>query len=101
MENLEKELEDKLRVMLARHGGLCLTWVCPGWVGVPDRIIILPGGVVIFAELKRSKTSKASAMQKWWARRLKGLGFLHLWVKSPGDIDALERAIAARPTVED
>ena len=98
---LEKELEGKLQTMLARHGGLCLKWVCPGWTGVPDRILLLPGGVVMFAELKRSKTAKVAPMQKWWARRLRGLGFTHLWVKSQEDIDALERSIAGRmPEVE-
>lgn len=95
MATLEKEIEEKLRVMVTRHGGLCLKWVCPGWAGVPDRIILLPGGVVMFVELKRPKGSKASPMQVWWARRLRGLGFFHRWVKSLEDVASLEGQILA------
>ncbi len=75
MTTLEKEIEKKLRTMVESHGGLCLKWVCPGWLGVPDRIILLPGGRVLFAETKRPKGGKLSAMQKWWLSRLKRLGF--------------------------
>ncbi len=87
---LEKEIERKLKDMIERHGGLCLKWTCPGWLGVPDRICLLPGGTVIFVELKRPEGGKRSAMQKWWARTLSKLGFLHLWVKDPEDIRAME-----------
>ena len=90
MEVLEKEIEQKLKKMIERHGGLCLKWVCPGWTGVPDRICILPGGRVIFVELKRPKGGVRSKMQIWWAKKLSALGFLHLWVKEPGDVAAME-----------
>ena len=53
MTKLEKEIEKKLIAMVKRHGGLCLKWVCPGWSGVPDRIILLPGARVYFIETKR------------------------------------------------
>lgn len=73
---LEKEIEQKLkRVVEERLGGLCLKWVCPGWSGVPDRILLFPGGRVYFVELKRPKGGKVGALQKWWQRRLGGLGF--------------------------
>ena len=55
MTPLEKEIEAKLVDVVKRHGGMCLKWVCPGWAGVPDRIVLLPGGKVIFVELKRPK----------------------------------------------
>ena len=91
MTQLEKDIEQKLRKMIERHGGLCLKWVCPGWLGVPDRICLLPGGAVIFVELKRPDgKGKLGAMQKWWAKRLSDLGFMHLWVKDEGDLHALE-----------
>lgn len=87
---LEKEVEQKLKRMIERHGGLCLKWVCPGWLGVPDRICLLPGGLVVFVETKRPVGGKRGEMQKWWARKLSELGFLHLWVKCPEDITAIE-----------
>jgi hypothetical protein len=76
---LEKEIEQKLIKMVKCHGGLCLKWVCPGWLGVPDRIVLLPRGRVTFVELKRPKGGKLSSMQKWWAKKLIDLGFSH-WV---------------------
>ena len=75
MTKLEKEIEAKLKDVVAAQGGLCLKWVCPGWAGVPDRIILLPGGYVIFAEVKRPKGGTLSELQKFWARKLKSLGF--------------------------
>lgn len=34
-------------------GGRAFKWVSPGCLGVPDRICILPGGRIIFIEVKR------------------------------------------------
>ena len=80
MTQLEKEIEAKLTAMVKRHGGLCLKWVCPGWAGVPDRIILLPGGKVIFAELKRPKGGVISSRQRWWKNKLTLLGFQHCYL---------------------
>ena len=49
--NIEQML--KRRVEEAVPGSRCLKFVSPGYTGVPDRIILLPGGAVVFAELKR------------------------------------------------
>ena len=49
---LERDIEQKLRVGVKRLGGLCLKFVSPGFIGVPDRIILLPGAVMAFVELK-------------------------------------------------
>lgn len=93
MTTLEKEIEEKLVKMVKRHGGLCLKWVCPGWSGVPDRIILLPGGRVIFAETKRPKGGKLSKLQKWWRQRLYALGFCSALVWTERDIIELQDAI--------
>lgn len=96
MTPLEKDIEKALGRMVGRHGGLCLKWVCPGWSGVPDRIILLPGGLVMFVELKRPKGGEIGRLQKWWGDRLRSLGFIHLFVKSHEDVKALESSIVAR-----
>lgn len=49
--NIEQML--KRRVEEAVPGARCLKFVSPGYTGVPDRIIFLPGGAVVFAELKK------------------------------------------------
>lgn len=90
MTKLEKEVEKALVDMIRRHGGLCLKWTCPGWSGVPDRIILLPGAQVIFVELKRPKGGKVAPLQEWWAKQLTKLDFRHVFVRNQADITALE-----------
>ena len=89
----EREIETKLTTLVTRYGGQCLKWVCPGWTGVPDRIILLPGGSIIFVELKRPKGGRESPMQKWWRRRLLDLGFDHWIVRNYDDLGDIDRYI--------
>lgn len=90
MNKLEKDIEQKLRKMVESHGGQCLKWVCPGWSGVPDRIILLPGGSVMFVETKRPKGGKLSEMQKWWHKRLRALDFWVFTVWDDTDVLTME-----------
>ena len=86
MTELEKEIEAKLVENVKRYGGLCLKWVCPGWSGVPDRIVLLPGGRVRFVELKRPTGGVVSPRQKWWRRKLTALGFDHYLIYNEEDL---------------
>lgn len=98
MTQLEKEIEDKLIALAKRYGGKCLKWVCPGWSGVPDRILLLPGGRVIFVETKRPKGGVVAKRQEWWQRELRLLGFDAYVVKNHFELHALEQIIKARET---
>lgn len=72
----EKTVEAALRKAVEDEGGLCLKWVCPGHTGVPDRMILFPGGVIAFVELKRPGAKvKTGGLQEWWRKKLAGLGF--------------------------
>ena len=93
MLTLEKEVERALVRLVRQHGGLCLKWVCPGWSGVPDRIIILSGGHIIFAEVKQSKGGRYSPMQCYWADRLRKMGFRWVGIRSESDIRMIEQYI--------
>ena len=93
MTKLEKEIERKLTAMVKRHGGRCLKWVCPGWSGVPDRIILLPGGRVYFVETKRPHGGRLSALQIRWKKWLRALGFLSCVAWTEEDVAELEVAI--------
>lgn len=86
MTELEKDIETKLRKLVEGYGGRCLKWVCPGWVGVPDRLILLPGGRIIFVETKRPKGGRLSAMQIKWRDWLTGLGFQYMQVWDKADL---------------
>ena len=91
MSRLEKEIEAKLRKAVEAAGGKCLKWVCPGWSGVPDRIGLLPGGRIVFVELKRPKGGVVSDLQKWWAKELRGLGFEVWFIKNEEELQAFKR----------
>lgn len=93
MAKLETEIETKLRQMVERHGGKCLKWVCPGWRGVPDRIILLPGGRIIFVETKRPKGGRIDPLQRKWREWLIALGFSHYFVHDEALIASLELVI--------
>lgn len=93
MATLEKEIERVLIDMVKRHGGMCLKWVCPGWIGVPDRICLLPGGRIFFVETKRPSGGSRGEMQKKWAQWLRRLGFAHLWIHTREEIADFERLI--------
>ena len=93
MTPLEKEIEEKLRKMVERHGGRCLKWTCPGWAGVPDRICLLPGGRIYFVETKRPRGGVLSARQKWWRRELQRLGFWYAVAWTVENIETLETII--------
>lgn len=84
---LEKEIEGRLVNAVRNRGGLCLKWVCPGWSGVPDRIILMPGGRIFFAELKRPRGGRVSTRQLWWQNKLERLGFYHCFIWSHDDVD--------------
>ena len=93
MTQLEKEVESLLRRKIEARGGMCLKWVCPGWAGVPDRICLLPGAKVFFVETKRPSWGKTSARQKWWADKIKSLGFEHYFIHNATDVRVLEKLL--------
>lgn len=87
MTTLERDIEQKLRRLVEKRGGWCLKWVCPGWSGVPDRIVLLPGGRVIFVETKRPKGGRLSKMQEKWRDWLTELGFRYWQIWDPDDLE--------------
>lgn len=97
MTQLEKELEKKLVDAIKAAGGLCLKWISPGTTGLPDRIIMLPGARVAFAELKRPKGSKVGPLQKYWQRILTRLGFRHYYIFTEAELRATLIDLEAAP----
>lgn len=48
----ESQLERLLKREVERYGGKAMKFVSPGLSGVPDRLVLLPGGRAVFAEMK-------------------------------------------------
>ncbi|MGN8636613.1 VRR-NUC domain-containing protein [Eubacterium pyruvativorans] len=69
----EREIEKLLVRYVKFLGGRAYKFVSPGNAGVPDRIVILPGGRVDFVELK-TDTGQLSRIQQAQINRLRSLG---------------------------
>ena len=50
---LERDIEAYLRKEVLKLGGKAYKFKSPGTKGVPDRLVILPGGISFFIETKR------------------------------------------------
>ncbi len=71
----EKIVEAVLVRAARKRGGLALKFVSPGMDGVPDRIVLLPGGRIGFVELK-APGGKMRPLQEKRKSQLRWLGFL-------------------------
>lgn len=72
MPALESQLETWFRVSVHRAGGYTFK-LAPTEAGVPDRLVVWPGGRIYLVELKRTG-AKLSAIQSLWHNRIKALG---------------------------
>jgi len=70
----EKILERKLSWEVERLGGWSLKLLSTHITGLPDRICLLPGGKIFFAEIKTTK-KKPKKIQIWVHNKIQALGF--------------------------
>ena len=70
----ERIIESKLTRATKAMGGLALKFVSPGYDGVPDRIVLFPGGRIAFVEVK-APGEKPRPLQLSRHRLLRRLGF--------------------------
>jgi hypothetical protein len=80
----ESTIEKYLVVQVKTYGGYCIK--LGGYVGIPDRMVLLPNGIVIFIELK-TPIGNLSPLQKRWKQILEKLGFTHLVLRDKNSID--------------
>ena len=70
----EKIIEQKLVKAVKDMGGIAPKFTSPGFDGMPDRIVLLPGGHMAFVEVK-APGEKPRPLQLARHRLLRGLGF--------------------------
>ena len=86
----ESQIERRLVEGVKRLGGMCLKFVSPGTLGVPDRIIITAKGRVIFVELK-TETGRLTKIQRYVIGEMQKRGADARVVKG---IDAVKELLA-------
>ncbi len=70
----EKEIEKKLILAVKQAGGIAPKFTSPGFDGMPDRIVLLPGGRMAFVEVK-AMGCKPRPLQMARHGMLRRLGF--------------------------
>ena len=70
----EKRIEQQFIKAVKAKGGIAPKFVSPGLNGVPDRIVLLPGGKIGFVEVK-APGEKPRPLQLARHNRLRQLGF--------------------------
>ena len=91
----EKDIEQKIVADVRSRGGMCPKWVSPGLSGVPDRIVLMPGGRIGFIEAK-APGEKPGKLQVAMHRRLRGLGFKVFVIDSMEQINTALDEIGGR-----
>jgi len=93
----KQKVEKPLIDGITRLGGKCHKFECPGRVGAPDRIVIMPHGKIIFVELKTLE-GRLSPMQMVWRDELIGLGCDWRCLSSREEVQEFVREMEAHVT---
>ena len=92
---LEKTIERKLTVAVKKAGGIAVKFVSPSFDGMPDRLVLLPDGLIAFVELK-ARGKRPRPLQEARHRLLRSLGFKVYVIDKPeqigGMLDELQTA---------
>jgi len=86
----ESYIERMLKKKVEQVGGKALKFVSPGWAGAPDRLVLLPGGRLVFVELK-APGRKPRPLQLKRHEELLALGFDVVVVDSLEGVDEFIR----------
>ena len=84
----ERDIEKYLTARVERLGGVAFKFVSPGNDGVPDRLVILPGGRILLVELKASH-GRLRPIQVWQQERIRRRGVEVHTVWSREQVDEL------------
>lgn len=88
--NIEQTLVRKVKAM----GGIAPKFVSPGFDGMPDRLVLFPGGHIAFVEVK-APGKKPRAIQTARHEMLRRMGFLVYVLDAPDQIGGMLDEIRA------
>lgn len=88
----ERDIEQKLVKAVEHAGGKAWKFTSPGTDGVPDRILLFPGGRIAFAELK-APGRKLRPLQERRKVQLAALGFTVFVIDKTDQIPAVIAAM--------
>ena len=89
----EKQIEQKFRLAVKKAGGIAPKFTSPGVDGMPDRIVLLPGGRMAFVEVK-APGEKPRPLQLARHGMLRQLGFKVYVLDRPEQIKQILEDIA-------
>lgn len=84
----EKQIEKRLVTAVNMAGGWCQKFISPGTDGMPDRIVLMPGGHIGFVEVK-APGKKPRKLQIRRHVRLRHLGFSVFVLDDPAEIPGI------------
>ena len=84
----EKAIERYLFDSVRLAGGVCLKYSNPNMAGYPDRVVVMPGGVTAWVELK-SKGRKPTKLQGLRIESLRELGHRVYVIDSREGVDLM------------
>ena len=84
----EKCIEQKFKKVMEEAGWTALKLSCPGFDGMPDRMILKGNGELFFAEMK-APGKEPRKLQHERMKMLRGLGFRAYVVDSDEDINSV------------
>lgn len=82
----EAQIERQLRNRVKAIGGVAIK-LLPSIAGIPDRMVMLPGGMIRFVELK-TKRGRVRPVQKVWFDKFAELGHPVTVLRSIAEVDA-------------
>lgn len=82
----EGKLQAKFKAAVKKAGGKSYKFVSPAYRGVSDQLVLVPGGIVVFAEIKNGN-KPLSPLQVIFQRECLALGQRHEVIRFEADIE--------------
>jgi len=93
---MERYTEQHCRTLAQHHGGALIKLSPVSMAGIPDRLLLWPGGVMVFIEFKQPR-KYLTPLQRHWMVKLQGMGFRHAVCRTMDDFRTLLDSLPKPP----